>query len=44
MGIVDFDYHPSTEDSEAVLKGAETKEAVEDDETTPTAPDPPVAP
>ena len=43
-GVAIFDYHPPVEDFEGTLKGVETKEAVEDDEATPTAPDPPVAP
>ena len=44
MEIADFGYHPPAKDSEVALKGAETKEEMEDDEATPTAPDPPIAP
>ena len=44
IGIADFDYHPLADDSEATPKGAEAREVVEDDEATPTAQDPFVAP
>ena len=34
-GIADFDYHPPAEDSKAVPKSAEAREAAEDDEASP---------
>ena len=44
VGIVVFDYHPLTEDSEATLEGSQTREAAEYAEATSTARDPPVVP
>ena len=43
-GITVFNYHPSVEDSEATLEGAQDKEAIEDDGADPIAQDPPVIP
>ena len=39
VGITDFDYHPPTDDSDATPKDTEAREAIEDDEATPTAQD-----
>ena len=43
-GIAVFDYHPPAEDSKTTPEGAQTREAAEDAEATPTAQGPPAVP